>query len=103
MYAPEYTTAILRTIESVHLANNGYIWVDIDCPFTGALVDAGFVVHRSRDQFNRPAFLVATKRANEVLAQSQYGRIPVGVRANPDTDYLDRKVTAQQERLTEGF
>jgi hypothetical protein len=105
MYSPEHSTEILKHIESVLLANNGYIYIDIDTPHpvTQGLIDAGFVVYRSRNQFDRPAFMVLTQGSYKALSSSPYGKAQLIERAKYDSDKLDRMVVAQQERMTEYF
>jgi hypothetical protein len=105
MYSREHSAAILKHIESTILANNGYIYIDIDTPnpVTQGLIDFGFIVYRSRNQFDRPTFMVLTQSGYNALSSSPYGKAKLQERVKFDSDKLDRMVVAQQERLSEYF
>lgn len=65
IYTPEQSAAILRAIEALELANNG--WTYISAGLVQALTAAGYTVIRSTDPHGKPAYKAFTSRAQKAL------------------------------------
>jgi len=84
IYTPEQTEAILKAIESIELANNG--WSYVSAGLVQHLTADGYVVLRSTDLHGLTAYKAYTKRAQEALkvdGESTYKKFSLPIEA-PD-------------------
>jgi hypothetical protein len=97
VYSPETGLQALKLMESVSLANNGYIYLDsITNDLGAALEDAGLVVCLTNGRY-----MVSTKKAQQCLAKEPFGTVIGIYRGQPIVPDYDRAVVAQQERLSQ--
>lgn len=97
VYSPETSLQVLNVMQSVSLANNGYIYLNnITSELGDALEDAGLTVFLTNGRY-----MVSTKKAQQCLAKESFGTVVGIYRGKPIVPDYDKAVTAQQERLSQ--
>ena len=103
IFTPTESAAILRAMQDIELANNGWSFIPADEAVHAGLQAAGYVVLRSTDGHGRPAWRGYTRRAQESLRADRAAGVPVSTdyriyrqeHAMPD---YEGAILARQER-----
>lgn len=97
VYSPETSLQVLKVMESVSLANNGYIYLDaITNELGDALEAAGLVVCLTNGRY-----MVSTKKAQQCLTKESFGTVIGVYRGQPIVPDYEKAIVTQQERLSQ--